>query len=87
MDIEITSANNQFSSLGLNRTFQFLGDAYKYRIEKVLSLSGNLLDLANAFGVSGITSELEATLVAFLNDWHDINVNGVSFGEGFMSSV
>jgi hypothetical protein len=87
MDIEITSANNQFSSLGLNRTFQFLGDAYKYRIEKVLSLSGNLLDLANAFGVSGITSELEATLVAFLNDWHDIKVNGVSFGEGFMSSV
>lgn len=87
MDIEILSEGNQFSSLGLNRNFQFLGDAYRYRIEKTLTLSGNILDLANAFGVSGITSEIESSLIAFLNDWGDIKINGVSFGSGFMSSI
>jgi hypothetical protein len=81
------TTKNQPAALGLNRQFQFLGEGFRYRITKEVSISGNLLDLANSFGVGGITSEVENTIISFLNNWDEIIINGVSFGQGFMSSV
>lgn len=90
MPITINISNkNQPASLGLTRRFDFLGEGYRYRITKEISVSGNLLDLANGLGVKGITDEIEATILGFVgpSTLDDVIINGFNFGKGFMNSV
>ena len=83
------SSKNQPSALGLTRRFDFLGEGYRYRITKEVSVSGNLLDLANGLGVKGVTDEIESTILSFVgpSTLDDIIINGFNFGKGFLNSV
>jgi len=95
MEIRIDTENNLPGSLGMSRRFNFLGESFRYRISKEISVSGNLLDLANAIGVSGITSEIEETIdriFLILNPsesekLHDIIINNYNYGKGFVNSI
>jgi len=95
MEIRIDTENSLSSTLGMSRRFNFLGESFRYRITKEISVSGNLLNLANTVGVSGITSELEDAIVrVFLIDnpeesvkLHDIIINNFNFGKGFVNSI
>ena len=95
MEIRIDTENSLSSALGISRRFNFLGESFRYRVTKEISVSGNLLDLANTAGVSGITSELEDAIVRiFLIDnpeesvkLHDVIINNFNFGKGFVNSI
>ena len=95
MEIRIDTGNSLPNTLGISRRFNFLGESFRYRITKEISVSGNLLDLANTAGVSVITSELEDAIVRiFLIDnpgesvkLHDVIINDFNFGKGFVNSI
>ncbi len=71
--------------LSLTYTPQYFGDLARFSVEKKVTVQGKVLDLTNSIGISDIWSGM--ALVVGNDDFQDINLNGVSFGNGKISNT
>ncbi|NJO59134.1 MAG: hypothetical protein HC836_12600 [Richelia sp. RM2_1_2] len=73
------------SFLSYNHTPDFFEAGLRYRISKNFTIRGQLLNLTNGDGISGILSK--QNLLIDSNDWQPIILNGVNFGTGKISNI
>lgn len=73
--------------LTLSSESRFLGDGI-FRIGRTtnLTIEGNVLDLTNLQGVSGVLSGVES-LINTANDFQPVILNGINFGSGKVNSL
>ncbi len=72
--------------LSLSSSNSFLGDGI-FRIGRIanLTIEGNVLDLTNSAGVSGVLSGVQ-NLIYSSQDWQPVVLNGINFGSGKVNS-
>lgn len=64
----------------------FLDAGLRLRIEKKLTITGRIADLANFDGVAALFSK-EGQVIDAATDYDDILLNGISFGSGRIESI
>ena len=74
------------SLLSYSRDSRFFGDIFRYGVEKQISIRGNILNLTNTNGASGILSGISG-FVQDKNDYSEIQLCGESFGSGRINSI
>ncbi len=78
---------NNADLLSYNHRSDFLGENnIRYKTTKELTVEGNLLNLTNTSGVSGIISGMKALEVS-ATDWQSFIVNGINLGSGVITSI
>jgi hypothetical protein len=76
------------SLLGLAQNSNFFGAGFHYATTRNLTINGDLLDLGNSFGISGIWTGTQGLFETIQNnkDFSDVVLNGFSFGTGRINS-
>jgi len=72
--------------LSLNVENKFFGDSFRYASTKAMTIQGTIYDIANQNGIESIWSGISG-IVEGANDYDDILLRGVSFGNGRIDSV
>lgn len=77
------------SLLGLSQDSRFFDAGFQYAANRRLTIQGNLIDLTNSIGISGIWDGGQGIIstVANQNNYQDFNINGISFGSGKVESI
>lgn len=75
--------------LGLAQDSRFFDAGFQYSANRRLAIQGNLIDLANGFGITGIWDGPEGLIntVRNQNNYQDLYLNGYSFGSGKVESI
>jgi hypothetical protein len=76
--------------LSLNQEYRFFEAGFHYSTLKNFEIEGNLIDLSNTFGISGIWSGsagLVNTVLSNSKSIEPIILNGTTFGTGWMKSI
>lgn len=74
------------SLLDYDQSSRFWGQAFNYQNQKSLSLQGEITELSNQEGVSGILRQIDE-FYSGDNDYQDIIINGHNFGNGRITNV
>lgn len=76
------------SLLGLTQNSNFLGAGFHYATTRNLTINGDLLDLGNSFGISGIWTGTAGLFETIQNnkDFSEVVLNGFTFGSGRINS-
>lgn len=77
---------SQATVLSYTHSPQFLGDSFRYKITKNITVEGWLLNLPNLSGVTGIYQDIN-TFLAGARDYDSILINGVNFGQGKITEI
>src|SRR5665213_1876025 len=77
------------SLLGLAQDSRLFDAGFQYSANRRLTIQGDLIDLSNAFGISGIWDGPQGLLqtVANQTNYQDLYLNGYSFGSGKVESI
>ena len=72
--------------LSYDHQHKYFGDNLNYGVEKHLTIEGNLYNLTNFSGVSGIWNSL-SNMVSTAIDYDSVVINGVNFGAGRINNI
>lgn len=76
------------SLLGLSQNSNFFGAGFHYSTTRNLTINGNITDLGNSFGISGIWTGTQGLFETIQNnkEFSEIILNGFTFGTGRINS-